>query len=63
MLKRKIKLTSEEVAELTGTSGVSNKRAAATIIDLRTRLEVRTLFLTCSIALNMAFITAKLIGK
>lgn len=50
--------SSEEIAALLDEDEFlpSEKRAAVNIIELRTKLEVRTLFLRVSLSLNTAFI-------
>lgn len=54
--------TREEIADALDEDDMpSHKRAAVNLIELRTKLEVRTLFLRASMSLNMALITALIV--
>lgn len=58
-----ISRTVREVTEVLDDADLipSDKRAAVTMIELRTKLEVRSLFLKVSLGLNMTFATSFLI--
>lgn len=53
----------EELVDLLGDDLPSNKRAAVTVIDLRTRLEIRTVCLTISLAINTALLSGLAASK